>query len=90
MRFERQARLLQQLDHPHIVSLIDIGHQDHHPYLVMDYHPWGWGTLKARVGSQVAWWEAAQLLAPLAQALDYAHSRGILQRDIKPSNLLDV
>jgi serine/threonine protein kinase len=85
-RFEREAQALARLVHPNIVRVLDYGHQQGLPYLVMEYLPGG--TLKQKTGRPMPWQEAAHLLAPIARALAYAHQVGILHRDIKPSNIL--
>ena len=86
-RFEREAKALARLNHPHIVSVTDYGEQAGQPYLVMPYLPGG--TLKKYLtGRPIPWKDAARLLAPIARALDYAHQQGIVHRDVKPSNIL--
>ena len=86
-RFEREARALAKLSHPNIVGVIDYGKYEELPYLVMEYVPGG--TLKQKLtGKPMPWKEVAQILAPIACALDYAHQQGIIHRDVKPSNIL--
>jgi len=86
-RFEREAKALARLRHPNIVKVTDYGEHEGAPYLVMEYLPGG--TLKQRLqGKPMAWKEAVQLLLPIAEALDYAHSRNMIHRDVKPSNIL--
>jgi serine/threonine protein kinase len=86
-RFEREAKALAKLNHANIIPIIDSGEEDGMPYLVMGYIPGG--TLKDRLKKKpISWHEAANFLAPIARALDYAHKQGIVHRDIKPSNIL--
>jgi serine/threonine protein kinase len=85
-RFEREAKALARLTHPNIVHVNDYGEEDGIPYLVMDYLPGG--TLKQMLGRPMPWREAMKLLLPVAEALSYAHSQGIIHRDVKPSNIL--
>jgi len=85
-RFEREAKTLGRLNHPNIVPIIDFGEQDGAPYLVMPYFKAG--TLKEILGRPFEASQAADLLLPLADALAYAHSKGVLHRDIKPANIL--
>lgn len=85
-RFEREAKALARLDHPNIVRVHDYGEHENVPYLVMAFVTGG--SLRERTGRPYSPEEAAALLAPVARALDYAHSMGILHRDIKPANIL--
>jgi len=85
-RFEREAKALAKLTHPNIVKVSDYGEHENKPYLVMPYLLGG--TLKENLGKPMPWREAIQLLIPITEALDYAHSQGVVHRDVKPSNIL--
>jgi serine/threonine-protein kinase len=87
-RFAQEARAIARLHHPHIVSVYDFGDVDGIPYMVVEYVEGG--SLASRMGS--AQYpdtdEAVLLLRDVASALDYAHKRGIVHRDVKPANIL--
>ena len=85
-RFEREAKSLGRLSHPNIVGVIDYGEYDGAPYLVMTYLPGG--TLKQKLGKPIPWREAVETIIPIARALQYVHSHNIINRDVKPSNIL--
>ena len=85
-RFEREARLVARLHHPHIVRVTDYGEHQGVPYLVMPCLTGG--TLKQFSGYPMPYQKAAKLLEPIANALEYAHVHGVLHRDVKPSNIL--
>jgi formylglycine-generating enzyme required for sulfatase activity len=65
---------------------MDYGEHDGAPYLVMEYL--SGGTLKDLLGAPMPWRNAVRLLIPIARALEYTHEHGIINRDIKPSNIL--
>jgi serine/threonine protein kinase len=85
-RFMREAQMLAKLDYPNIISILDYGNYEGMPYLVMKYMPKG--TLRKFIGSPRPYRTVARILAPVAGALAYAHQRGIIHRDVKPSNIL--
>ncbi|MBW6475047.1 MAG: serine/threonine protein kinase [Anaerolineaceae bacterium] len=85
-RFEREAKAQARFNHRHIVPVYDYGEVEGSPYLVMAYIPGG--TLKAYTGQPVPYQQAIRWLIPVADALGYAHNRGIIHRDVKPSNIL--
>ncbi|HET7647126.1 MAG TPA: serine/threonine-protein kinase [Gaiellaceae bacterium] len=78
-RFLREARIAARLHHPHLVRTFDVTEHDGLPCIVMELLPGG--TL---VGGSLTREEAAQV----ADALAYAHGRGVVHRDLKPANLL--
>src|SRR5512141_1917298 len=86
-RFEREARTISSLSHPHICALYDVGNQDGVEYLVME-HLEG-ETLADRLGRGPL--PAEQVLRygiEIADALDKAHRQGIVHRDLKPGNVM--
>jgi len=86
-RFEREARAISALNHPHICTLHDIGHQDGVDFLVMEYVEGE--TLAARVAKGPLPFDQALTYAiDLASAMDRAHRSGIVHRDIKPGNVM--
>lgn len=85
-RFDREAKSLAKLTHTNIVSIIDYGEFDGSPYLVMPYLVGG--TLKSLLGRPLPWQQVVSLLLPIADALEYAHQKGIVHRDVKPGNIL--
>ncbi len=85
-RFERESKSLAKLSHPNIVGVLDYGEHEGSPYLVMEYL--SGGTLKDKLGKPLPWREAIQLILPIAHALEYVHDHNIINRDVKPSNVL--
>lgn len=85
-RFTLLADKLKRLDHPNIAPVLDYGFFEEVPYLVAEYLPGG--TLKQRMRKKLSLKAAIQVLSPIADALIYAHHRGVLHQDFKPSNVL--
>jgi eukaryotic-like serine/threonine-protein kinase len=87
-RFLREAHTAAQLSgHPAIVTIYDVGETDGLPYIVMEYLPRG--SLADRIADGgVEPSQAVRWLDDVAQALDHAHARGVVHRDVKPANLL--
>jgi len=86
-RFQREARIVAKLVHPHIVPIYDFSQHERMSYLVMRYIDGR--TLKAllREGS-LTLDRMMEIVEPAGQALAYAHDQGVLHRDIKPSNFI--
>ena len=85
-RFHREAVAVARLQHPNILSVFDHGEQDGVTYIVSEYVDGG--TLAARMGAPIQLDYCVRILRPIADALDYAHSEGVIHRDVKPSNIL--
>ena len=90
-RFDREARAISSLNHPHICTLFDVGHQEGVDYLVMEY-------LEGKtLAERLTRWrrrsirdEALTIAIDICDALDKAHRSGIVHRDLKPANVFLV
>ena len=86
-RFDREARSVGSLNHPHICTLHDVGHQDGVDYLVLEYLEGQ--TLADRLPKGALPLDQALSIAiQVADALDRAHRAGIVHRDLKPGNIM--
>src|SRR5215469_1670473 len=86
-RFEREARTISKLSHPHICTLHDIGNQEGIAYLVMEYVEGE--TLEQRLArGPLSPSQAIASGVQIADALDKAHRHGIIHRDLKPGNIM--
>ncbi len=86
-RFEREARAVASLNHPNICVVHDIGSQDGHGYMVMEYMEGE--TLAARIAKgALPLDQALKYGAQIADALDRAHRAGVTHRDVKPANIM--
>ena len=91
-RFEREAKVAAAMRHPNIVQIHDFATIDGHPYIVMEYLKGPTLATYLRPLHQhknrIPHPQVARLLNGLAAALDYAHERGVIHRDVKPDNIL--
>ena len=87
-RFRAEARTLASLNHPGLVTLLDAGTCDEHPYLVMELVEGPSLSQALRDGGPLDPERVALIGAQIAGGLAYAHQRGVIHRDVKPGNIL--
>ena len=87
LRFEREAKIVAQIEHTAIVPVYDVGETNGQPYFVMRYMNGGSLSDLIKAGGLTIE-DAVRILGAIAPGLDEAHSKGIVHRDIKPSNIL--
>jgi hypothetical protein len=88
-RFQREARAGARIsDHPHVVTVYDIGDCSGQPFMVMEYFTGGTVADRVAAATPVPHPTAVRWLAEAADALDVAHAQQIVHRDVKPANLL--
>jgi serine/threonine protein kinase len=86
-RFERETKIIAKLEHGAIVPVYDVGYDNNQLFFVMRYMSGGSLADRMQNGS-LALPEIAHILQRVASALDYAHERGVIHRDVKPGNIL--
>ncbi len=86
-RFEREAQVIASLEHPRILPVHDFGHEGELFYLVMRLIE-GETLYDRMLDGPLPPATAAKLVTQIAEALDYAHGRGVIHRDLKPNNIL--
>jgi serine/threonine-protein kinase len=87
-RFLQEIRISAQLDHPHILTLIDSGETDEFVWYVLPYVRGESLRMKVTREKQLSVDEAVRIATQVATALDFAHRQGVIHRDIKPENIL--
>lgn len=85
-RFELEARATARLSHPNIVTVHDAGEENGRLFIIMQYV--SGGTLKQRMSAPITLRAITRIVHEVASALTYAHSMGIIHRDVKPVNVL--
>ncbi|HEX6349787.1 MAG TPA: serine/threonine-protein kinase [Candidatus Dormibacteraeota bacterium] len=87
-RFRREAQSIAQMRHPNILNVFDFGEFEGVPYMIVEYVPGGSLADRLKSGERLDPELAVAMLRGLAAALDYAHSLGVVHRDVKPANVL--
>jgi tRNA A-37 threonylcarbamoyl transferase component Bud32 len=87
-QFYREAEVVAKLSHPNIVTIYDVGEDLELSYLAMEYLEGESLEKYAERGSLLAIRQCLDVVAQVCSALDYAHSRGIVHRDVKPANIM--
>ncbi len=87
-RILRQAQTLASLDHPNIVPVYDIGSTETVPFFIVSKYIEGPDLAQRLKQHPLTWCQAVHIVAAIADALHYAHTRGIVHRDVKPGNVL--
>lgn len=85
-RFMQEVRIVENLNHPHVVHIHDFGVQEEFVYLAMEYFPSG--DLNRRLKNGLRIEDVIRVTKEIGGALDHAHTRGYIHRDVKPENIL--
>lgn len=85
-RFEREALMIARLEHPHVLPVYSFGQFGTTPYIVMRYMTGGTLSDRLKLGA-LNLGQILNCLRQVADALDYAHDRGVIHRDLKPANV---
>jgi len=85
-RFLREAKTVAKLAHPHIIPVYDFGSHEGFYYMSMEHLPGGTLDVLLKAGLELS--EALRIIEDVASALNFAHSKGIVHRDVKPENIM--
>jgi serine/threonine-protein kinase PpkA len=85
-RFLNEGKIVAYLNHPQIVNIYDLGSHNHFYYMAMEFLPGG--TLEQKIEKEISLAKAVHLVKQIATALEFAHLRGVIHRDIKPRNIM--
>jgi serine/threonine-protein kinase PpkA len=85
-RFQREATIIGQLSHPNIIPIYDIGRHQGLNYISMEFMPNG--SLVDKIAQSLSVEQSIRITSQIAAALEHAHSKGYVHRDIKPDNIL--
>ena len=86
-RFMREARIVANLTHQHIVTVYDVNVHNSHHYIAMEYLPGGI-TLDHKIKAGLTHRQGIEIIRQIAAALGFAHSKDIIHRDVKPENIM--
>ena len=86
-RFRQEARLLARLQHPHILPVFDFGEADGYTFIAMPLLQSG-ALTQRMTGAPLPLSQVTSIITQVGDALDYAHTHGLVHRDVKPSNVL--
>ncbi len=87
-RFQQEAKIAAKLDHPNILPVYDFGVEDGYSYIVMRYVEGGKTMRQLMHSRQFTSEQLISIVTQMADALAYAHERGVIHRDVKPANVL--
>jgi serine/threonine protein kinase len=87
-RFRREARLAREIESRHVAPILELGERDDVAYVVLPFYAGGSLATRLRTDGRLTLDETVELAAQLGRGLDALHVRGILHRDVKPSNVL--
>jgi len=85
-RFLREARIVAQLSHPGVIAVYDVGVDAGHHFISMEFH--SGKDLKHRLRDGISVEDSVEIISDVAKALEFAHKKGFIHRDVKPDNIL--